>query len=128
MRVLPVVVAFLSMPFVVAVVSFAQATQQWGVTLFLESGPTSGAFSCGVSGKGAIQVRNGVMSFFLEGEDPQTPRWQIPLSVDGSADASVPILTGRKGRSTHVTVPVGTGPRLIHSAGQNACRNRYEPN
>jgi hypothetical protein len=38
--------------------SFAQTT-------LLESGPTSGAFSCAFSGTGTIRVKDGAMTFFF---------------------------------------------------------------
>jgi hypothetical protein len=112
--------------------SFAQTPpQEWRVTLALESGPTSGAFSCSSGGfGGAIRVQDGVLSYLADenGKPSKTVRWQIPLSADGSADASVPVLAGNRNLPVHVIVPAGTGPRVIRNANSNACRYRFMPN
>lgn len=108
--------------------SFAQTGQEWRALLLLDSGPVSGGargLVCATSAKGTIRVKDGMMIWFVD-TNPKAARWQVRLAPDGSADATVPILTAREG-DTHVTVPAGSGPRIIHSAGKNACRYRYEP-
>ena len=110
--------------------SFAQTPpQEWRVSVALESGAVSGRFACPYSGNGYLRVQDGVMSWHWEenGRPATSARWKITLSADGSFDASIKYLIDGKERTNRITVPAGSGPRMIRSVSQNGCRNRFEP-